>query len=108
MSARERIALIAVAGIAALQVLWHGFWQPPEALSPWLAVLLALTPLIIPILLLGFGRTGVLLGLGLASLIYFSHAVMEAWANSGARLPAIIVIGLSILAVGLLGGRRRR
>lgn len=85
---------LALAGLLILQPLWFGWLNPPEIMPPWLAVIITSVPLL---LVLPGGwhlRPRGLVIAGCLLLPYFCLAVMEAWANPPARLPAVVQIVL--------------
>ncbi|MDA3914615.1 DUF2069 domain-containing protein [Oleiagrimonas sp.] len=109
---RQRMARIAGyagwIGLIVLQPLWHA-WLVPNPHDPLGAVLLlALLPLLLP--LLAVRRPGrALLWAGIVALFYFCHGVAEAWAIPAERVPAVLEIILSLMLILSLGiGVQRR
>lgn len=96
-------------GLIVLQPVWHA-WLAPEPHDPLGAVLLlALVPLLLPLLALRRPARA-LLWAGIVALFYFCHGVAEAWAIPAERVPAILEIALSLLLIFSLGAgvQRRR
>ncbi len=83
------------AGLAALQVVWYVWWMPPPHGSGWPVALIALVPLLLPLLALR-RPTRALLWAGILALFYFCHGV---WIMSTARAPATVEILLSAALV---------
>ncbi len=103
MNIHHRCALISLLALAALQVIWYGWWVPPTEISRGAAIAFALVWFALPLLAARVdGERGLLIG-ALVALGYFSHGVMEAWANAEARVPALIEVALSLAVVGFAG-----
>ena len=99
MNLSQRNAALGIVAMIALQFFWHSFLLPPALSSRWLiAGLFALPMLPAMILLLRKHRRAAFWG-AVAALFYFSHGVMEAWANPPARLLAIAESALSVWLV---------
>ena len=99
MSLSQRHAALGIVAIFALQFFWYGFLLPPALGSRWLiAGLFALPMLPAMILLLRTHRRAAFWG-AVAALFYFSHGVMETWANPPARFLAIVESALSVWLV---------
>ncbi|MFZ5662576.1 MAG: DUF2069 domain-containing protein [Pseudomonadota bacterium] len=107
-----RVLLVAsLLALGALYLAW--FAGRPYAAIAW--SLLALPPLLLAVLVWrGVQRAGFLAAL--LALLWFSHGVMEAWANAADRAWALAAVALSLLVVGAASapglrarfGRRRR
>ncbi len=84
----------AMAGLVLLQPLWFGWFNRPELMPPWVAVIITMLPLLM--VMPGSWRLQPreLVIAGCLLLPYFCLAVMEAWANPPARLPALVQIAL--------------
>ncbi len=83
-----------MAGLVILQPLWFGWLNRPELMPSWAAVIVTTLPLLL--VLPGSWRLqprGLVIA-GCLLLLYFCLAVMEAWANPPARLPALVQIAL--------------
>lgn len=106
----ESLARACVFALLALQPLWHGWLDPPARLPAWLAVSIATLPLLLPAIGVLRRRPGALFLAGLASLLYFSHGVAEAWSDPSVRILALVEVALSLLLVGSIGaaGLQRR
>ena len=98
-----RIALLAWAALAALQIAWHAWLQPPQRLDTTLVLVVALLPLALPLLAFRRGPRRMLLWAGIVALAYFSHGVMEAWAAPAVRGLALAEALLAALLIGALG-----
>ncbi|HAI59675.1 MAG TPA: DUF2069 domain-containing protein [Xanthomonadaceae bacterium] len=98
MSARSLVLALSGA-LLLLQPAWYLWLSPPAVLPPLLATLLMALP-IVPAIVLGLlGRSSAGFWAGVAALFYFSHGVMEAWANPAAAIPAGIEIVLAVALV---------
>ena len=96
MNLPQRYAALGIVALFALQFLWHGFLLPPRHGWGWpLAGLYALPMLPAMVLLLCGHRRAAYWG-AVAALLYFSHGVMEAWADPIARPLALAESALSI------------
>ncbi|MFU8832715.1 MAG: DUF2069 domain-containing protein [Wenzhouxiangella sp.] len=84
-------------GLVILQPLWFGWVQQPEHLPVLLVVAAALAPLLIVLPGVWKLRVRPLVIAGFILLLYFSFGVMEAWANPGARIPALLQVALIIV-----------
>lgn len=103
MDIQHRRAFWLLCALAALQVVWYGWWLPPAQISRAAGVSLALVWFTLPLLAARVdAERGLLIG-ALMALGYFSHGVMEVFANPPARLPASIEIALSVAIVGFAG-----
>jgi uncharacterized membrane protein len=109
VSARQ-LGLLAFWLLLALQLLWHGWWQPPQHLPRSLPLVLLAGPLLLPALGLLRRRPNALFWAAVVSLLHFCHAVMELWTSPAARAPAALALLLSLLVIGSVGvdGLRRR
>ncbi len=103
MNLLHRAALLGLCALAALQVIWYGWWMPIAGISKPAAISLALVWFALPLLAARRDRESGLLVGALISLLFFSHGVMEVWANPGARAPAMIEITLSLIIVACAG-----
>jgi uncharacterized membrane protein len=103
MNPLHRAAVLGLCALAALQVIWYGWWVPAAGISKPAAISLALVWFALPLLAARRdGESGLLIG-ALVSLLFFSHGVMELWANPAARGPATIEIVLSLVVVACAG-----
>lgn len=110
MTARA-LGAAAIVLLLVLAVIWHLWWLPPVRVPVWFAVLLHVLPLLPALLLLLRGHRAAIFVGALGALIMFSHGVMEAWASSVARLPALIEVCLAlgvIIASSWNGFKSRR
>ncbi|QWT18449.1 DUF2069 domain-containing protein [Bacillus sp. NP157] len=108
MSPRLRkVGLAAWAALLAVQLLWYTLY-PPVSIPAWVALLLTVPPLLLPLLSLP-NVTRALLWVGTLALFYFCHGVSEAWSSTGDRWLGFVEIALCLLLIGVLGvGVRRR
>lgn len=103
LASEHRRAAWLLCALAALQVVWHGWWLPPEQIGRAAAVSLALVWFALPLLAARADlERGLLIG-ALMALGYFAHGVMELWANPLARWPAALQIVLCVAIVGFAG-----
>jgi uncharacterized membrane protein len=108
ISASERIGWLAWAALLALQLAWYAWLAPPRTLPQGWVLILAVVPLLLPLLALRRPRRA-LLWVGILGLFYFCHGVAEAWSAPAERGLAWLEIALSLLLIGSLGaGARKR
>jgi uncharacterized membrane protein len=110
MSPAGRQAALGIVALLALQFLWHGLLLPPGAGSRSVVVLLFSLPLLPSVLLLVGRRPSAVFWGGVASLLYFSHGITEAWTVAHARPVALAQIALSIwvIVMGSWDGMKAR
>jgi len=95
-------ALVGVIGLLLLMPAWIFWLSPAENWDPWFLLAIATLPLLPPLAGLMRGRPYTYAWSGFIALIYFTHGVVEAWADSDARWLGMIEV---LLAVTLyLGG----
>lgn len=97
-----RLGMIAWALLALLQLAWYLWLAPPLNGEAGLALALALPALVLPLLAFRRGPRRMLLWVGIASLFYFAHGVVAAYAEPSARLPALLEVALCVLLIGVL------
>lgn len=103
----QKAGLAAWAALLGVQLLWYTVY-PPVSIPAWVALLMTVPPLLLPLLALR-NVARALLWVGILALFYFCHGVSEAWSSSGDRWLAWIEIALCLLLIGTLGaGVRRR
>lgn len=102
-----RVGRIAWFALIALQLAWHGWLSPPQAMPTWLLLAITVIPLLLPLLAIRDLRRA-LLWVGILSLFYFCHGVSEAWSAPGERWLAIIEIVLTLLLIAALGAGVKR
>lgn len=88
---------IAVLGLIALQPLWFMWLAPPTHLPAGMLLAVMIIPLLAVLPFLWPLRMRALVMTGCLLLLYFSFAVMEAFASPEARGPAIVQIALTLL-----------
>ncbi|MGY6519201.1 MAG: DUF2069 domain-containing protein [Lysobacteraceae bacterium] len=99
MSRAQGLSVLLLAAIAALLSAWYLWLLPPTVLPPGLVLGAMLVPAL-PGLALGvFGRRSAAFWAGVASLLYFSHGVMEAWTTPGALWLGLAEAGLACAVV---------
>lgn len=103
-----RFGLAAWAGLALLQVLWHGMLFPPQLLPIWAVLSITVVPLLLPLFALRRDVRRALLWVGILSLFYFCHGIAEGWSSSSERWLALAEIVLTLLLIGALGAGVQR
>lgn len=100
MNARlaQRIGLAAWGSLALLQIIWHGWLQPPARMPIAVALVIALLPLALPLLYWRRPQRAVLTA-GMVALFYFCHGVAEAWSAPRERVFACIEIALAVVLI---------
>lgn len=100
MNARlaERIGFVAWGTLALLQVVWHAWLMPPQAMPLALALAIALLPLALPLLYWRKPQRALLVA-GMVALFYFCHGVAEAWAAPSERALACAEIILAVILI---------
>ncbi|HET6587620.1 MAG TPA: DUF2069 domain-containing protein, partial [Oleiagrimonas sp.] len=73
--------------LAGLQVIWHTWWRP-SAQETMLAAVVALVPLLLPLLAIR-RPSRALLWAGIIALFYFCHGISTAWTVPVERVPAL-------------------
>lgn len=99
MSLARRYALPGTTALLLLQPLWHGLLLPPASGGGWLLATLFALPLL-PVAVLALRRhPRAAFSAAVTALLYFSHGVMEAWADPRARPLALLESGLALSLV---------
>ena len=99
MTPARRLAATAIAGLVALQMVWHGVALPPVNAPRWAVVALFCLPLAPSVLLLlARGPSAQFWG-GVAALLYFCHGVTEAWTSPSSRPLAVAELALSLAII---------
>lgn len=99
----ELIAKLSLLGLLLLQLAWYAWLTPPQVIPLWLALLLAAGPLLLPLIGLLLRSPNALFLAATLALLYFSHGVMEAWANPAVRALALTEMLLSLMLIGFAG-----
>ncbi len=99
----DRIARLALFGLLALQLAWHGWLAPPTVLPQGFVLALAAGPLLLVVLALLLKRPKALFAAALLALLYFCHGVMEAWSLPAVRGLALVEVALSVALIGFAG-----
>jgi len=103
-----RLGAAAWTALVLLQPAWYLWLAPPAGGHPAFALLLALPPLLLPLLALRTSLRRALLWTGVVALFYFCHGVVAAWAVPAARAPALAEALLCVVLIGALGADARR
>ena len=107
MTMTHRIGVAAWTALILLQCAWYAWLFPPQRVPIWLALGLAVVPLLLPLLAIRRVRRA-LLWAGMLSLFYFCHGVAESWSSPQERLPALLEVTFALLLIGALGAQARR
>ena len=109
MSTMQRVGLAAWIAQILLQCAWYGWLFPPQHVPMWLALALAVIPLLLPLLAISTPRRA-LLWAGMLNLFYFCHGVAESWSSPQERVPAWLELLFALVLIGALGAgvKRRR
>ncbi|HKT29261.1 DUF2069 domain-containing protein [Dyella sp.] len=110
MSLNLRIGVVAWGALILLQCAWYAWLFPPQHMPVWLALAIAVVPLLLPFLAIGNMRRA-LLWVGILSLFYFCHGITESWSSAQERMPALLEVLLAFVLIGALGAgvkRKRR
>ncbi len=92
----KRYAILGIFAMLTWQIIWHAWLAPPETIPVALAVSLAIAPIAPAALLALLRRPSAVFWSGVASLLYFCHAIMELWSTPETRLLALVELGLSL------------
>jgi len=90
-------AVFAVIGLLLLMPAWILWLSPPVSWDPWFLLLIAMLPLLPPLAGLLRGRPYTYAWSGFISMIYFTHGVVEAWADSDARWLGLVEVVLAVM-----------
>jgi uncharacterized membrane protein len=104
----QRTGFIAWAALVLLQPAWYLWLAPPANGRGWLALVLTLPPLLLPLLALRTNPRRALLWAGIVAMFYFCHGVVAAWAVPDARVPAIAEALLCLVVISAAGKREPR
>ena len=95
-SLSKRQAVLGIFAMLVWQVLWHAWLAPPVSMPVTIAVLLAITPIMPAAVLALFRRPSAVFWGGVASLLYFSHAIAEWHAMPDIWPLALVELWLSL------------
>ena len=95
-SLSKSYAILGIFAMLVWQAIWHLWLAPPESIPVALAVSLAIAPIAPAALLAILRRPSAVFWAGVASLLYFCHAIMELWSVPETRLLAMVELGLSL------------
>lgn len=96
LSLSKRYAILGVFAMLTWQTIWHAWLAPPETIPIALAVSLAIAPIAPAAVLALLRRPSAIFWAGVASLLYFCHAITEIWSVPEIRLLALVELGLSL------------
>lgn len=91
------IAQLGAIGLVLLLPTWILWLSPPINWNPWFLLVLATLPLLPALAGLLSGKTYTYAWSGFLALLYFTHGVVEAWADTDARLLALTEVTLSVM-----------
>jgi uncharacterized membrane protein len=103
MSLSQRYAALGIAALFALQYFWHGFLLPNGPASGWVIASLYALPIVPAVILLLLGHRRAPYWGAVAALLYFSHGVMEAWADPESRPLALTEVAVSVWLIVAYG-----
>ncbi len=87
-------------GLWLLLLLWYGWLAPSATLGKGLVLGFLLIPLLAPLHGLITGKSYTYAWSSMLSLLYFAHAIGEAWTLSDERVYAFIELVLSLMWFG--------
>ncbi len=90
------VAVFSFLGLFALLMSWNTVLAPSTRYPTALVLLFSITPLLLPFRGLLQGNLKSCTWMSYVSLIYFTHGVLEAYANSAERNYALLEIMLSL------------
>lgn len=90
-------ALVGFFGLFALLMAWPTVLAPATRLPVSLILLITVSPLLMPLRGLLKGHLKSCTWMSYISLIYFTHGIVEAYANPAERGYALIEVGFSLL-----------
>ena len=91
------IALCGYFGLFILLMLWNTILSPSPRFPVALVLIIAITPLLLPLRGLLHGRLKSCAWAAYISLIYFIHGTLEAYSEPSVRLYAVLEIIFSLL-----------
>ena len=95
-------ALFAAIGLLLLMPAWILWLSPPINWDRWFLLAISTLPLLPPLAGLLRGRPYTYAWSGFISMLYFTHGVVEAWADSDVRWLALTEVLLAVMLY--LGG----
>ena len=95
-SLSKRYAILGIFAMLAWQIIWQAWLAPPETIPVPVAVSLAIAPIIPAAVLALLRRPSAVFWAGVASLLYFSHAITELRASPDLWPLALVELGLSL------------
>lgn len=95
-SLSKRYAILGIFAMLAWQIIWQAWLAPPETIPVPIAVALAIAPITPAAVLALLRRPSAIFWAGVASLLYFSHAITEIWAVPDLWPLALVELGLSL------------
>jgi uncharacterized membrane protein len=97
MNSARIVALAGYFGLLSLLLLWFTWLAPPERFPVSLAILITTGPLLFALRGLLHARPYTHAWVSMLSLAYFTHGVVEAWANAAVRHLALLEVLFSVL-----------
>lgn len=97
MSRLRRIVLASYAGLWLTLCAWYFIFDPPQFMFSTVLRILFLAILLLPLKGLLTSNPRVYMWSSYLMLIYFSHGVIETYANSGFRLFAVLELIFSVV-----------
>ena len=92
----KRYAVLGVFAMLVWQAAWQGWLAPPDTVPIAVAVFLATAPMLPAALLAVVRHPSAVFWAGVASLLYFSHAIAELRAVPDLWPLALVELGLSL------------
>jgi len=107
MSLIQRIGFSTWMAMIALECAWYAWLFPPQHMPLWVALAIAVVPLLLPLLALR-NMQRALLWVGILSLFYFCHGIAESWSSAQERWLALLEVLLTLVLIGTLGAGVKR
>jgi uncharacterized membrane protein len=109
MTLATRWCALGSVAMVALHAMWHGFLAPPR-IGAGVAIALAALPIVPALVLFALRHRRACFWAAVAALFYFSHGVMEAWADRSVWPLGLAEAGLGawIVVTGSWDGMRAR
>lgn len=92
----KRYAILGLFAMLVWQLVWQAWLAPSQSIPVTVAVLLAIAPMLPAALLAMLRRPSAVFWAGVASLLYFCHAITELRASPDLWPLALVELGLSL------------
>jgi len=92
-----KLAVSSYVGLVCLLITWYGFISPPQRTLSTIFTVMFIGILLLPAKDLYQKNSRVYMWSSYLILIYFSHAIIESWANDEERIYAIAELILSCI-----------